>query len=93
MYLFLVDNCEHEKAKGANKNIIATIIHNEYKDVLLNKKCTRHSMDRIQSKDHQIAKYEISLSCFDDKIYILKAIYMMDYLLVIRVNYKKQLSK
>ena len=30
-------------------------------------------MNRIQSKDHQIGIYEInkiSLSCFDDKIYI-----------------------
>ena len=74
MYSYLVDdNSEHKKAKGVNKNIVATISHNEYKDVLLNKKCFRHSMDRIQSKDHKIGTYEInkiSLSCFDDKIYI-----------------------
>ena len=47
--------------------------HNEYKDVLLNNKCLRHSINRIQSKDHRIGTYEInkiSLSCFDDKIYI-----------------------
>ena len=45
----------------------------EYKDVLLNNKCIRHSTNRIQSKDHRIATYEInrvSLSCFDDRIYI-----------------------
>ena len=36
MYLFLVDNSEHKKAKGMNKNVTATISHNEYKDVLLN---------------------------------------------------------
>ena len=35
MYSFSVDS-EYEKAKGANKNVIATISHNEYKDVLLN---------------------------------------------------------
>ena len=32
-----------------------------------------HSMNRIQSKDHKTGTYEknkISLSCFDDKIYI-----------------------
>ena len=56
-----------------NKNVIATIIHNEYKDVLLNNKCIRHSMNRIQSKYHRSGTYKInkiSLSCFDDKIYI-----------------------
>ena len=40
---------------------------------MLNNKCIRHSMNRIQSKDHRIGTYEInkiSLSCFDDKIYI-----------------------
>ena len=73
MYSSLVDNNEHKKANGVNKNVVATISHNEYKDVLLNKKCIRHSMNRIQSKDHRIGTYEInkiSLSCFDDKIYI-----------------------
>ena len=56
-----------------NKNVIATISHNEYKDVLLNNKCIRHSMNGIQSKDHRIGTYEINkiwLSCFIDKIYI-----------------------
>ena len=73
MCSFLVDNNEHKKAKCVNRNIAATISHNEYKDVLLNKKCLRHSMNRIQSKDHKIRTYEIykiSLSCFDDKMYI-----------------------
>ena len=76
MYSYLVnDNSEHKKAKGVNRNVVATISHNEYKDVLLNKKCLRHSMNRIQSKDHRIGTYEInkiSLSCFHDKIYIEK---------------------
>ena len=31
-----------KKAKGVNKNVVTTIIHNEYKDVLLNNKCIRH---------------------------------------------------
>ena len=61
MYSYLVDDdSEHEKAKGENKNIVATIIHNEYKNVLLNKKCLRHSVNRIQSKDHEIGTYEIN---------------------------------
>ena len=56
-----------------NINIVATISCKEYKDVLLNKKCLRHFMNRIQSKDHKIGTYEInkiSLSCFDHKICI-----------------------
>ena len=74
MYSYLADgNSQHKKAKGVNRNVVAAIIHNEYKDVLLNKKCLRHSMNRIQSRDHRIGTYEInkiSLLCFDDKIYI-----------------------
>ena len=62
-----------KKEKGVNKNVLSTIRNNEYKDALLNNKCTRHSMNRIQSKDHRIGTYEInkfSLSCFGDKTYI-----------------------
>ena len=58
MYSYLLDdNSDHEKTKGVNKNIVATISHNECKDVLLNKKCLRHSMNKIQSKDHRIGTY------------------------------------
>ena len=56
-----------------NRNVAAIISHNEHKDALLNKKCLRQSVNRVQSKDHKIGTYEInniSLSCFDDKIYI-----------------------
>ena len=74
MYSYLVyDNSEYKKARGVNRNVVVTISHNKYKDVLLNQKCLRHSINRIQSKDHKIVTYEInkiSLSCFDDKIYI-----------------------
>ena len=57
MYSFLVDSNENKKAKGVNKNFVATISHNKYEDVLINKKCLRHSMNRIQSKDHKIGTY------------------------------------
>ena len=95
MYLYLVDgNSEHKKAKDVNKNFVATISHNEYKDVLLKKKCLRHSMNNIQSKDHRIRTYEInkvSLSYFYDKIYIQNS--KCDRLaLVIRVNYKNTVT-
>ena len=54
MYSYLVnDNSEHKRAKVVNRNIVAIISHNEYKDVLLNKKCLRHSMNGNQSKDHK----------------------------------------
>ena len=53
MYSYLVDdNSKHKKAKGVNKTVVGTIGHNEYKHVLLNKKCLRKSMNSIQSKDH-----------------------------------------
>ena len=71
MYSFMVDSSEYKKAKAVSRNVVAIINHNEYKDVLLNKKYMRHSINRIQSKDHRIGTYEvnkISLSCFDEKI-------------------------
>ena len=76
IYSFLVDDSnEHKKAKSVNKNDAARIGLRENKDFLLNNKCLRHSMNRTQSKNHKIKTYEmnkISLSCFDDKIYILR---------------------
>ena len=50
-----------------------TIIHNKFKDALLNKKYLKYSMNRTQRKNHKIGTHEIneiSLSCFYDKIYI-----------------------
>ena len=47
LYSFLVDNSERKKAKGMKRNIVATISHNEYKNVLLNNKHTRRSINRI----------------------------------------------
>ena len=62
-----------KKSNSMNKNVITTIRHNEYKDILLNKKCLRDSMNRIQSKDHRIGTYiinKISLSFFNEKMNI-----------------------
>ena len=62
IYSYLIDD------NSEQKYFVATIRH-----ILLNKKCLRHSMNRIQSKDHRIGTYEISkisLPCFDDRIYI-----------------------
>ena len=73
IYSFLVDEIsKHKKAKGVN-GVVPAIILNKCKNVLLNKKCLRHLMNRIQGKDHRIGTFEIdkiSLSYFDKKIYI-----------------------
>ena len=57
-YWFLADNSEYKKAKVVNRNVAGKISHNEFKDVLLNNKCIRYSINRIQSKDHTIRTYE-----------------------------------
>ena len=59
MHSYLVNNSEHKKAKAVNRNASATISHNQYKDVSLNKKRLRHSMNRIQSKDYKMGPYEV----------------------------------
>ena len=64
------NNQEVSKAKGANKNIK----HKEFVGVLFNKKVVRHNMKRIQIILHGLGIYDvykISLSCFDDKRYVL----------------------
>ena len=64
------DGKESNTAKGVN---IATEF-NEFKGVLLNKFFLRQKMKRIQAKNRKIGTYEIdkiSLSCFDDKRFIL----------------------
>ena len=57
MYSHWVDeNSEHEKAKRVIRNVVAKIIHNEYNNVLLNKKYLRHSINRTNVK---IIKWEL----------------------------------
>ena len=65
-----IDGKESNTAKGVN---IATEF-NEFKDTLFNKKILRHKIRRIQTKKHKLGTYEInkiSLSCFDDKRFVL----------------------
>ena len=57
-----------------NANISSYTINVLDKNVQLNDKCFRHLMNRIQSKNQRMGTYEmnkVSLSCFDDKMYIL----------------------
>ena len=60
VYLLLVYNNEHKKAKDVNKNVVGTISHDEYKGVLLISKCVRHSMNRTESEHHRIGTYEVN---------------------------------
>ena len=51
MYSSLADDTsDHKKGKGVNRKVVVMISQNEYKDVLLNKKCLRHSMNRFKVK-------------------------------------------
>ena len=68
--LITIDDVEKIKAKGVNTKLK----HGEFINVLDNKKIVRHNMKRIQSKRHRLGTNNISkvsLSCFDDKRYIL----------------------
>ena len=65
-----INGKESNTAKGVG---IATEF-DKFKGVLFNEKIIRHKMKRIQSKKHKLGTYEIdkiSLSCFDDKRYVL----------------------
>ena len=82
-----VDDEEVTKAKGVNKIVVKKIRHKECIGVLFNKNMIRHKMKRIQSILHRIGTYDIckiSLSCFDDKIYILD-----DWLIISQIKLSK----
>ena len=77
MYAYKKENNEEGKTcKGTKKAVIKKDIHFEnYKETLFNSQQMHHTMKTIRSDKHQLGSYEInkiSLSCFDDKRYILK---------------------
>ena len=88
-----IDGKECNTAKGVS---IATEF-DKFKDVLFNEKIIRHKMKRIQSKKHKLGTYEIdkiSLSCFDDKRYMLdNGIYRLDYCHKDNVTSCKEIKK
>ena len=66
---------ENSNKKSTNKGHNAFIEFQEFHDTLFQKKILRHQMRGIKSKNHNLGTYKtnkISLSCFDDKQYILK---------------------
>ena len=77
MYSYVKDNNNGGKtAKGIKKVVIKKdISHDNYKETLFNNKQIYHKMKTIRSQNHHLSSYEInkvSLSCFDDKRYILE---------------------
>ena len=76
MYSYMKDNEKGGKtAKGIKKNVIEkNIKHEDYKKVLFNNKQIQHKIKTTRRQNHQLGRFEInkiSLSCFDDKRYIL----------------------
>ena len=70
--LITLDEKEKIRAKGLSKKL--GLRYSEFYDVLFSKKIVRHNMKRIQAKKHKSGTYDIckiSLSCFDDKRYLL----------------------
>ena len=72
-----IDDKEHNTA------VSIAIEFDKFKDFLCNTKIIRHKMKGIQGKKHILGTYEIdkiSLSCFDDKRYVLDdEIYTLSY--------------
>jgi hypothetical protein len=76
MYSYIKEDGKGGKtAKLVKKSVIQwKIKHNNYKDVLTDSSQLHHKMRTIRSVGHNIGTYEInkiSLSCFDDKRYVL----------------------
>ena len=66
---------ESNNEKITSKGHSGFIEFQEFYDILFKKKTLRHTVRRIGSKNHNLGIYETnkrSLSCFDDKRYILK---------------------
>ena len=66
---------ESNNKKSTNKGHNAFTEFQEFHDTLFKIKILRHKMRGITSKNHNLGIYEtnkISLSCFNDKGYILK---------------------
>ena len=74
-----IDSKECNTAKGVS----IAIEFNKFTDVLFGKKIIRHKMKRFQNKNPELGTYEIdkiSLSCFEDKRYVLDdGIYTLAY--------------
>ena len=69
----ILDESNNEKSTSKGHNAFTEF--QEFYETLFKKKVLRHTMSGIKSKNHNLVTYEAnkrSLSCFDDKRYILK---------------------
>ena len=69
----ILDESNNEKITSKGHNGFTEF--QEFYDTLFKKKILRHTMKGIKSKNHNLDTHKtnkISLSCFDDKRYILK---------------------
>ena len=91
MYSMLSDD---GKESNTAKEVNIASEFNEFKDTLFNKKVLRHKMRRSQSKKHKLGSYKInkiSLSCFDDKRFVLdNGIHTLAYFLKDLKNHIKE---
>ena len=75
MYSYQTATKNSKTAKGVKKNVIKSDLdHSNYLETLFHSKVMHHNMKTIRSEYHQISSYhsnKISLSCYDDKRYIL----------------------
>ena len=75
VYSIEMDTKNVKKAKGVKKNVVKRDLkHEDYLECIQNSSMMRHKMKGLRSDHHQVSSYEfnkISLSCYDDKRYIL----------------------
>ena len=92
-FLKLIDGKETNTANGVN----IAVEPNKFKNVLFNKKILRHKMRRVQVEKYKIVTYEIdkiSLSCFDDKRFILdNGIHTLPYFHKDIIKFEKKIKK
>ena len=66
---------EFKKAKGVTKSVTKKeLTFDNYLSCIQNSTISKHKINTIRSEKHEVSSYEInktSLSCYDDKIYIL----------------------
>ena len=58
-YLVTVNGGGIKKAKGVNRNIVDSMRHKEYVNLLFGGGLMKHNMKRIQSKLYRIGNYEV----------------------------------
>jgi len=75
MYSVLYGGQSKKVAKGISKVVTKVVLkHADYKQALTDRTAQRHSMVRFHTEAHQIytvQQRKVSLSCFDDKRWIL----------------------